>query len=68
MENSVLMKVNERLQDLVQEALGLLLRQRLVSLLFHVFLQVKLQVFEHKVQLVLRVDNFYESIGKRLLS
>ena len=57
MENSVLVQVNQRLKDLVQKALCLLLGQWLISMLLHVLLEVKLQVLEDQEQLVLRVDN-----------
>ena len=62
MENSVLVQVNERLQDLVQEGLGLVLGQRLVPVLLHVLLQVELQVLEHQVELVLRIDDLLQPI------
>lgn len=60
MENSVLMEVNKRLQNLVEEALRLLLRERLVSMLLHVLLEVEFEVFEDEEQLVLRVDDFFQ--------
>lgn len=60
MENSVLMEVNKRLQNLVEEALRLLLRERLVSMLLHVLLEVKFEVFEDEEQLVLRVNDFFQ--------
>lgn len=60
MENSVLMEVNKRLQNLVEEALRLLLRERLVSMLLHVLFEVEFEVFEDEEQLVLRVDDFFQ--------
>ena len=49
----MLMQVNERLQNLVEEALRLFLRQWLVTILSHVLLEVKFQVFKHEVELLL---------------
>ena len=50
MENSVLVQVDERLQNLVEEALGLLSRKWLViPLSSHVLLQVVLEVFKHQI-------------------
>ena len=62
-ENSVLVQVNQGLQDLVQKALGLLLRQWLVTLLLHVFLQVEFQVLKHQEELLLRVDDLLQSVS-----
>ena len=59
-EDAVLVQVDQRLQDLIQEELGLLFRQRLVALLLHVLFQIVLQVLEDQVQLVLTVDDFFE--------
>lgn len=59
-ENAVLVQVDERLQNLVQKALRLLLWQRLVPLLLHVLLQVELEVLEDEVKLVLRIDDLLE--------
>ena len=41
MENSVLVQVNQSLQDLIEEALCLFLGQWLITMLFHVLLQVE---------------------------
>ena len=60
MEDPVLVQVDERLQNLVQEQLRLLLGQRLVSLLLHVLFQIELEVLEDQVELVLAVDNFLQ--------
>ena len=62
-ENSVLVQVNQGLQDLVQKALGLLLGQWLVALLLHVFLQVEFQVLKHQEELFLRVDDLLQSVS-----
>lgn len=51
-EYAVRMQEHEGLANLVEEALTLVLRERR-SLLFHVLLEVVLQIFEDKVQLVL---------------
>ena len=59
-ENSVLMQVDECLQDLIEERLGLFLGQWLVSVLLHVLFQVKLQVLEDEEELVLRVNDLFE--------
>jgi len=47
------MKVDEGLQNLEEEALRLLFRKRLVAVLFHVLLEVELEVLKDKEQLVL---------------
>ena len=60
MEDPVLVQVDERLQNLIQEQLRLLLGQWLVSLLLHVLFQIELEVLEDQVELVLAVDNFLE--------
>jgi len=61
MENSVLVKVDKREQDLVEETLRHLPGKRLVSVLLHVLLQVELQVLEDEVELLLGVDDFLKS-------
>ncbi len=53
MEYAVLMEVNERLEDLVEEALGLVLWKWLVAIFSHILFQVKFDILEHKVQLLL---------------
>ena len=63
-ENSVLVQVDEGLQDLIEERLGLLLLQGLVSVLLHVLLEVELQVLEHEEELVLRVNDLFQPIIK----
>ena len=62
MENSVLVEVDERLEDLVEEALSLRLWQRLVTLLLHILFEIELEVLKDEVKLVLRVDDFFEPI------
>lgn len=57
MENSVLVEIDQGEQDLVEEALGLSLGKRLVSMLLHVLLEIEFQVLEHQVKLVLGVDD-----------
>ena len=68
MENSVLMEVDEGLQDLVQEALSLFFRKWLVALLLHVLFKVEFKVLEHKIKLILRVDDFLKSKRMREIS
>ena len=60
MEDPVLVQVDERLQNLIQEQLRLLLGQGLVSLLLHVLFKVELEVLEDQVKLVLAVDNLLQ--------
>ena len=57
----MLMEENQGLQDLVQEALCLLFGQGLVAMLSHVFLEIKLNIFKDKVQLVLGVDDLNQT-------
>ena len=64
MENSVLMQVDKRLQNLIQEALCLLLWQRLITVLLHVLLQVELEVLEDEEKLVLRIDDLLQPNDK----
>ena len=64
MENSVLMQVDKCLQDLIQEALCLLLWQWLITVLLHVLLQVELEVLEDEEKLVLRVDDLLQPNDK----
>lgn len=68
MENSVLMKVDEGLQDLVQEALSLFFRKWLVALLLHVLFKVEFKVLKHKIKLILRVNDFLKSKRMREIS
>ena len=58
-ENPMLVQVDERLQDLIQEQLRLFLRQWLIALLLHVLFQIEFEVLEDKIELVLAVDNFF---------
>ena len=60
MENSVLVQVDKRLQDLIEEALCLFFGQWLVTMLLHVLLQVEFKVLKHKEKLILRVDDLLE--------
>ena len=64
MENSVLMQVDKRLQNLIQEALCLLLWQWLITVLLHVLLQVELEVLEDEEKLVLRIDDLLQPNDK----
>ena len=68
MENSVLMKVDEELKDLVQEALSLFFRKWLVALLLHVLFKVEFKVLKHKIKLILRVNDFLKSKRMREIS
>lgn len=65
MENAMLVQVDESLKNLVQETLRLFLWKRLIALLLHILLQVKLKVFEDQEELVLRVDDFFQPRGKQ---
>jgi len=53
----VLVEVDEGLQDLIKEALGLLFGKWLVTLLLHVFLKIELEVLEDQEELVLAVND-----------
>ena len=64
MENTMLVKVDKCLQNLVEERLGLLLWQWLVSVLSHVLLQVELHIFKDQVELLLRVDDLNQAVCK----
>ena len=61
----MLVQVDKCLQNLIEEALRLLLGQRLIAMLLHVLLQIELQVLEHEVQLVLRVDDLFQPMEER---
>ena len=61
----MLVQVDESLKNLVQETLRLFFWKRLIALLLHILLQVKLKVFEDQEELVLRVDDFFQPIGKQ---
>ena len=54
------MQVDQCLEDLVEEALSLFTGQRLVTMMLHILLQVKLTVLEYEEELVLRVDNLFQ--------
>ena len=56
----MLVQVDERLQDLIQEQLRLFLWQWLITLLLHVLLQIEFEVLEDQIELVLAVDNFFQ--------
>ena len=61
MENSVLVQMDQRLQDLVQKSLSLLAGKWLIiALRTHILLEVVLEVLEHKVKLILGVDHFLQ--------
>ena len=49
MENTVLMQVDESLQNLVEETLCFVFWKRLVSELSHVLLQIEFNILEHQV-------------------
>jgi hypothetical protein len=61
-ENAVLVQVNQRLEDLVEKSLSLFPGQGCISLSPHVFFQIKLQVLEHQIQLLLTVNNLFQPI------
>ena len=54
------MQVNEGLKDLVEEALCLLLGEWLIPVLSHVLFQVKLQVLEDKIELLLGINDLLQ--------
>lgn len=62
-ENTVRMQEDERLQDLVEQTLALLGRQSRAHLLL-ILLEVKLEIFEHQVELLLAEQDFLESEQK----
>jgi len=66
-ENAVLMAVDKRMENLEQEALGLVLGQGQVSSGAHVLLQVELTVLEDQPQFFTRVDNFVQLYDVRML-
>jgi len=59
-ENTVLVQVDQCLQNLISETLSLLTGQGLIATRAHVLLQVELNVLEYKVELFLGVDDFFE--------
>ena len=59
-EDAVLMQVNEGLEDLVEEALCLLLGERLIPVLSHVLFEVELQVLEDEIELLLGIDDLLQ--------
>ena len=63
-EYAMLVEVDESLQDLVKETLGLLFGQRLISSRPHILLQIVLNIFKDQIQLVLRVDDLFQSAEK----
>ena len=56
--------MDQGLKNLVEEALGLFAGQGLATLSAHVLLEVKFEVFKDEVELVLAVDDFFESKGR----
>ena len=64
MEDAMLMEVDEGLEDLVEEALCLLLWERGAAVLPHVLLQVELHILEDQVQLLLGVDDLNQATRK----
>ena len=54
------MAVNERVQDLEEEAHGLLSGQGQVSPGPHVLLQIEFTVLEHQPQFFPRIDNLFQ--------
>jgi hypothetical protein len=60
-EDSVLVAVDQSMQDLEGKALRFVLGQWLVATRSHELFQVKLKVFENEPQLVTRVNNFFQS-------
>ena len=65
MEDAMLVQVDKSLQDLVEEALCLLLWERGAAVLSHVLLQVELNVLEDQVQLLLGVDDLNQTTRKQ---
>ena len=62
-ENAVRVEVDEGLQDLVEEALGLGLGQSGSNVL-QVLLEVEFEVLEDQVERGLRVEHFFQSMKK----
>lgn len=60
-EDAVLMQMNQRLQNLVEESLSLFSWQRCVSLSSHILFQIEFQVLEHQIELLLTVNDFFQS-------
>lgn len=60
MEDAVLVEVNQRLKDLVEERLGLLTGESLPASCAHILFQIELEVFKDQVKLVLGVDDFFQ--------
>ena len=56
----MLMQVDQSLQDLVKETLGLSFLERLVSMCSHVLLQIILDVFEDEIQLLLGINDLFQ--------
>ena len=53
MENAMLMKIDQSLKNLVQEALSLFFWQRFVSFCPHILLEIKFDVFKDEIELFL---------------
>ena len=64
MENPVLMQMNQCLQDLVEEALGLLRTKRLIASLAHEFFQVEFYVLKDENQLIFLVNHVLQPARK----
>ena len=62
MEDAVLVQVDQGLEDLIEEALGLIRSQWIISALSHEFLEIVLEVLENQVKLVLRIDYFLQPV------
>lgn len=60
----MLVQVDQGLEDLIEEALGLIRSQWIISALSHEFLEIVLEVFENQVELVLRIDYFLEPLKR----
>ena len=61
MEDAMLMKINQSLKNLVQEALSLFFWQRFVSFCPHILFEIEFDIFKDEIKLFLRVDDFFQS-------
>lgn len=57
----MLVQINQSLEDLVEEALGLVGGEGVISTFSHELFKIELKVLKDQVKLVLRVNYFFQS-------
>ena len=57
----MLVQINQSLEDLVEEALGLVGGEGVISTFAHELFKIELKVLKDQIELILRVNYFFQS-------